>query len=83
MLHTGYLEQYDYVEERFKQKALEKLRERLGAGELAHEVLHITPEEMFYGQKIVDGLVPMSYDVYDRIMGCGIEDTAEQDKSKK
>lgn len=68
----GFLDQV-YVEECFKQEALEKLQERISRGETAKGILKIDND--YYCDKVVNGLVPMSYDIYNRIMGCSVEDS--------
>lgn len=63
-----------YVEERYQQEALKRLRVRMMSGESVYEILHMTPSHAYYVNKIVQGMVPMSYAIYDRIMGCSMED---------
>lgn len=65
-----------YVETSFQKQALRRLRERLIAGEDLYEILGIRPNETYYVNKLVSGKVPMSYIIYDRIMGCSIEDAS-------
>lgn len=42
------------------------------AGEKPEDILQIT--DKFYLDKVVAGLMPMTYTIYDRIMGCSQED---------
>ena len=73
MQHVG--EFYNYVEgERFQKEALKRLRERIDAGESAAAILGIDPAHKFYIDKICNGLIRLSYELYDRIMGCSKED---------
>ena len=66
---------YESVPEKNKQEALVKLQERLAAGENAVEILQIEPTHgKYYIDKLCKGLVPMSDLIYDRIMGCSLED---------
>ena len=66
---------YESVPEKNKQEALVKLQERLAAGENAVEILQIeTTHGKYYIDRLCKGLVPMSYLIYDRIMGCSLED---------
>ena len=67
--------EYDLVDERFRQEAHARLLKRIAAGETVESILKM-PEDDYYVKKIVAGLVPMSYIVYDRIMGCSREDKA-------
>lgn len=63
----------EFVSEQHKQDALRRLDERIHAGhEDPEEILGITDE--YYLNKIIQGLGPMSYTIYDRIMLCSAED---------
>lgn len=79
------LSNYNEVPERNKQEALVRLQERISAGEQAADILQIEPTHgKYYIDKMCKGLVPMSYVIYDRIMGCSLEDkelTTEQSKT--
>lgn len=65
---------YDYVDDVFQKQAITKLRERIEAGESAYDILKIDKEHKFYVDKICNGLIHLSYELYDRIMGCAKED---------
>lgn len=62
------------VADRFKKEALIRLKERLDAGETPYEVTGIRDEHKFWRDKVITGIAPMSYRVYDRIMQCSLED---------
>lgn len=60
------------VEPNFRDQAMRRLRSRMKAGEKPEDILQIT--DKFYLDKVVAGLMPMTYTIYDRIMGCSQED---------
>lgn len=64
----------DYVSSEFQQEALKRLHERMEAGETPAAILDIDPIHSYYIDKIVQGQTPMSYLIYDRIMGCSGDD---------
>lgn len=66
------MDKFEPVKETYRQAAMLKLKERMAAGEKAEDILQIT--DKFYLDKVISGLLPMSYLVYDRIMGCSQED---------
>ena len=69
------LSNYSAVSNRHKQEALKRLHERVEQGEKPADVLKmVSPRDDYYIDKIMKGFVPMSYLLYDRIMGCSIED---------
>lgn len=65
---------YNYVEKRYHDEALARLRERVAQGEDPFDILDIDRNNTYYVQKILDGHIRMSYELYDRIMGCSLED---------
>lgn len=65
---------YNYVDEKFQVAAITRLRERIEAGEDAATILSISSEHKFYIDKICAGYIRLSYELYDRIMGCTEED---------
>ena len=67
---------YDAVAPNFKQEAYARLRKRIAAGEDPKDILRI--DDDFYRQKIVDGLVDLSWTLYSRIMGCAEEDNLDE-----
>ena len=69
---------YDKVAPKYREEALQRLHERMKRGEKASDILGLDPRYQFYIQKIVDGLVDISYTLYSRIMGCNVEDGIEE-----
>lgn len=65
---------YNYVDEKFQAAAIARLHERIEAGEDAATILSISPKHKFYIDKICAGHIRLSYELYDRIMGCTEED---------
>lgn len=63
-----------YVEEKPKQEALKRLRERMDTDESSYEILGIDEQHKYYADKIVAGLCPLSYALYGRIMNLDEED---------
>lgn len=51
-------------------RARERLKERMDAGEDVYDILKIARRESYYVNKIVQGLMPISYTLYERIMDC-------------
>lgn len=63
----------DFVAENHKQDALRKLYVRINENlEDPEEILGV--QDAYYRDKILQGLMPMSYTIYDRIMQCSAED---------
>lgn len=62
------IDHYECIEEKYRQEALYRLRERIAEGEDPYTVLQISREHKFYVDKIIAGLVPFSYTLYSRIM---------------
>lgn len=65
---------YNYIDEKYQKAAIARLRERIKSGESAAEILDIDPKHKFYIDKICAGYIRLSYELYDRIMGCTKED---------
>lgn len=65
---------YNYVDDKFQAAAIKRLNERVAAGEDPATILRIEPKHQFYVDKICKGLIRLSYELYDRIMGCTEED---------
>ena len=65
---------YNYVDSKFQAAAIKRLNERVAAGEDPAKILHIEPRYQFYIDKVCKGLIHLSYELYDRIMGCTEED---------
>lgn len=63
-----------YVEDGPKQEAMKRLHERIEAGESPYAILDIETKHKYYVDKIVAGLMPMSYAHYARIMNLDEED---------
>lgn len=63
-----------YVSEGPRKEAMKRLHERMEAGEDVYEILDIPRSEKYYVDKIVAGLVPISYGLYGRIMKLDEED---------
>lgn len=63
-----------YVGEKPKAHALKRLKERMDSGEDVFDILEMNREHAYYVNKIVDGLCPMSYAIYGRIMNLDEED---------
>lgn len=59
---------YVTVDEKFRKQALERLNQRIAQGEDPYEILRINPSHKFYVDKILSGLMPLSYTLYSRIM---------------
>ena len=68
------MEVYNAVEPKFRQEAIKELRRRIEAGEDVHDILQMDATHDFYIEKIVAGLMPISWDLYNRIMKCDDED---------
>lgn len=62
------------VDEGPKREALKRLHERMAAGESPFAILGIAESEKYYVDKIVAGLVPITYALYGRIMNLDEED---------
>ncbi len=65
---------YNYVDSKFQAAAIKRLNERVAKGEDPAKILHIEPRHQFYIDKVCKGLIHLSYELYDRIMGCTEED---------
>ena len=59
---------YDCVEEKYRRVALRRLHERVAQGEDPYTILGIQPQHKYYVDKILAGLMPLSYTLYSRIM---------------
>ena len=55
-----------YVQPLERKKAIEVLKERIEAGEIAKDIIKIKDE--YYREKVMSGLCPMSALIYTRIM---------------
>ena len=67
-----------YVEEGPKRAAMARLHERIASGESPFEILGIAENEKYYVDKIVAGLIPITYALYGRIMNLDEEDAFDQ-----
>lgn len=65
--------EYSIVENKYRDQALAHLRRRVRNGESVSEILRMD-ENDYYVQKLLKGMCPMSYVVYERIMQCERED---------
>lgn len=63
-----------YITEKPKQAALKRLHERMEAGESPYDILGMSEEHEYYVNKLVQGLCPISYGLYGRIMNLDEED---------
>ena len=63
-----------YVAEEPKREALKRLHERIDAGESVYDILKMDKTCTPYIEKIVNGLCPLSYALYGRIMNLDEED---------
>lgn len=72
------MDRFDAVEEKYRQEALRKLKKRIAAGEKPEDILQVS--DKFYLDKLVSGVMPISYNIYDRIMGCTDEDSPDAEE---
>lgn len=63
-----------YVEEGPRREALARLHARMAEGESPYEILGMSEENKYYVDKLVQGLCPISYALYGRILNLDVED---------
>lgn len=67
------MSEYSIVEDKYRNQALNVLHARIRKGESVSQILKMD-EDDYYTQKLINGMCPMSYTVYERIMQCERED---------
>lgn len=67
-----------FVEEGPKREAMQRLHDRMEAGESPYDILGISENHKYYVDKLVAGLCPISYALYGKIMNLDEEDVFDE-----